>query len=249
MIMRRRLLPRLAKLGLILGALPLTCSTVMANALVLESTVPGVQRLQELTDDRQLTIPIGAHLQVVISQDSKVKTVQILGPRAGTVAALLRPEPFPERIWNVVKQLAQTGGSDETGVAAARGSRAWLSVMVNGAHPESKGAICVEDGALPTLTRLAESKDTSVVITDRQGRQSSPVDLTALRASWPASVQVRDGGVYRIIPNSSAAVEFRLRVVPSGMLNDLSSVQTLDALEARGCRQQVNAALRKVVSQ
>jgi len=247
--MRRRFLRRLAKLALIAGGLPLTCNTVMANALVLDSTVPGIQKLTELTDDRQLAIPLGRHLQVVVSQEGKVKTVQILGPREGTVAALLRPEPTPQRIFNMLQQLMQTGGADETGVAAARGSRAWLNVMVNGAHLESRGAICVEDGTLPTLTRGTDGKDTSVVITDRQGKQSAQVDLTGLRASWPTNVPIRDGGIYRVIPNTSAAVEFKLRVVPTGLLNDPTSIQALDALEARACRQQVNSALRKVVSQ
>jgi hypothetical protein len=236
-----------AHLGLIAGWLALTCGSGLASVIVWESSVPGIQRGQELADDRQLNIPFGTHLLVITGQDNKVKQVQINGPRTGRIAELLNPQPLPARLISLLLRLAQTGGAEQTGMAAARGARGG-SLLLNGVGLASKAAICLEENALPTITPVPDSKDTSIYVTNQQGTQSPTLDLRA-PVSWPANIPIKDDGVYRLVPNNSPWVEVRLRIVPHGVLGDVTTIESLDALEARGCRLQITAALNKIVSQ
>jgi len=244
-LINRTLLRRSASLGLMGGWLALTCGVSLANVIVFDSSVPGIQIGQDLTDDRQLNVPFGTHLLVIAGQDSKLKQVQINGPRTGTVSELLNPQPLPARLLSLLIRTAQSGGSDQSDTAAARGRSTTL--LLNQIAVEPNAAICVEEGALPTIELAPGGNNTVINVTDHQGSRSAPLNLTSgAGAPWPTNVPIRDSGVYRIIAISSPQIEFKLRLVPRGALGDVTTVQSLDALEARGCRHQVNAALGKI---
>ena len=246
-LLNGHLLRRSAGLGLVAGWLALGSGSVLANVIVFESSVPGIRLGQDLPDDHQLNIPFGTHLVVIAGQDSKLKQIQINGPRAGRVSELLNPEPLPARLLNLLMRTAQTGGADETGTAAARGRSAFL--LLNDVAIEPNAAVCIEEGSSPKIALAPGAGDTAVRVTDHQGMRSAALELkSGSGATWPASIAIRDGGLYRVVATSMPQIEFKLRLVPTGGLGDLTSVQAIDALDARGCKHQVTAALRKIMA-
>jgi len=221
-----------------------SASAFAASAVVMESSLAGLQRGQELTEDQQIDIPRGDHLLVAVVQNGSLRQVDIQGPRSGKVKDLLKPEPMSTRLWQLFQQLTRTGGASQGGVAASRG--VWLTV--NDVPLGGDVSVCVEEGSAPMIT-LVSGNSTSVRLSDNQGAQSATLRLSpGTGAAWPAAVPLKDGDVYRIIEQSNPQVELKLRLVPRGSLGQISSVGTLEVLATRGCEQQALAALRKVVA-
>jgi hypothetical protein len=243
--MRRVSWRRCAEVGLTAAVLAFTSGAALANVVVLESDVLGIQRGQDLSDERVLVLPFGTHLLVLASQDNKLKTIQINGPRSGKVKDLLGAQPIPQRLMGAVMRALQTGGADQTGVA---GSRGFPIVVADVGVDRNTGVVCVREGALP-LVGVPRDSGKSVNISDQQGTRSASleVSLSGSPATWPDSVPIHDGAHYRIIPSNSPQVGVKIRLVSSETLSDASSVHALETLDERGCKQQVDAAVRKIV--
>jgi hypothetical protein len=182
---------------------------------------------------------------VITAQNNHAKQIQINGPRNGRVGELLHPEPLSARLLSLLVRMARTGGADQGGLVGARGA----SLMLNDTGLEAQASVCLEEGALPKIVIAPGSKDTFVFVTDRQGTKSAPLTFASQQVPWPATVPIKDGALYRLIPNNSPWVEIKIRIVPKGSLGDVTAIASLDALEQRNCNRQVNDAVNKIVAQ
>src|SRR5262249_10268348 len=107
-----------------------------------------------------------------------------------------------------------------------------------------KTTICVENGTSPSIAVASGSDSASVRLTDDSGIQSATVSLGATTpAQWPATLPLTDGSVYRINAPSGPDGVLEVHMLPTGTLQNLSSVGALETLAARGCERQVAAAL------
>jgi hypothetical protein len=234
---------RVLQLSLITWSLVVASESATANVIVVESNVDGIQIHQELADDHSLDIPYGGHLLVLTGRNGALKQVAIKGPRLGTVKDLLKPEPIPDRLWNMLLNLTQTASADQSGLAGTRGRRPH-HLVVNDTPLDPGDVVCVEQGTLPTIV-LAGNAAAARVSADH-GAHSVPLEVSPSGASWPSSVPIEDDVVYQIT-DGTARVDVTLRVIPAGTLGSGTSVQTLDALETRGCQRQLVAMMRKVI--
>jgi hypothetical protein len=233
----------IAKAGLFAAIIGFS-SAASASVLVLDSSVDGIQRHQELSDDQVVKVPFGRHLSVLVAQDGNFKNVRINGEQEGTVKDLMNPQPVSVRLWNVVKNAVLTGGADLSTRAASRD----IPLIVNDVAVKPSVVVCVEERTNPVIRLAPDKNGTSLIIFDASGKQSSRLDLPTGGSSvaWPSEVAVKDNGIYRIIAEKIPQAEITLRVVPSGTLTDVSSLKSLDALNARGCLRQVATAVKKL---
>jgi hypothetical protein len=216
-------------------------SAATAGAFVMDSSVDGIRSQQELADDLKLDIPSGRYVLVLVSQNGVVKQIRITGPRVGTVRELLRPEPIPAKLWTMLKRLAETGGADQNDITGARFA-APARVVINGMEYESGDVVCVEQGAAPTIALDGPGK---VHVSAENGAQSAALDAAGT-TYWPSTLPISDNAVYRIA-NTDFSANVRLRVLARGALGATASLQTLSALEAKGCQRQLRTAMQTIV--
>ena len=220
-----------------------------ASVVVMESTVSGLQRGQELADDLRIDIPPGNHVLVGVVQNSELKQIDIVGPRTGQVRDLLHPEPVSSRLWRLLINLTQKGGASESGFGAVRSIRSnrTIRVAVNDVPVVGNVALCVEQGTVPSMGLASGGDSASVRVSENLGGQAAAVDLPsgAGHVPWPASVPLKDGSLYRITASGSPDVVIEMHMVPSGTLRNVSSVKALEVLATQGCEQQARFALER----
>jgi hypothetical protein len=236
-----------ARLGLVVAWFVVSCAAAMAaSVVVMDSSIRSLPRGQELADDQKLDIPSGDHVLVGVVQNGQLKQVDIKGPRTGTVKQLLNPEPTSARLWHLFLQLLQTGGASEGGVAASRGVR----LTLNDIPIRGNISVCLEEGVVPAIALASSGESTTVRVSDNQG--ASPATLTlaggAPGTSWPSSIPIRDGDVYRIMEASNPQIELKVHLLPPGTFSDASSLRALEVLVTHGCEQQAMAMLRRKVA-
>jgi hypothetical protein len=235
---------------LVVGAwLALSLGTAMAGVVVMDTSVAGLQRGQELSDEQQLDIQGGDHLLVGVVQNGQLKQVDIRGPRHGRVKELLNPEPVSTSLWQMVVRLLKTGGASQGGIAASRGVRVTFNDLpIHGDVP-----FCLEEGSVPRLALAtgSDSESTSLRLSDNQGTQATMIKLPPGQSvAWPTGMPLKDGGVYRIMEASNPQIEVKVRMVPKGSLQDPTSLSALETLVSHGCELQAGAvALRKTLPQ
>jgi hypothetical protein len=216
-----------------------------ASVVVMDTSLAGMQRGQELMDEQQLNIPSGDHLLVGVVQDGQLKQIDIRGPRTGKVKDLLSPEPTSTSVWQMIVQLARTGGASQGGIAASRG----LRLTLNDVPIRGDVAVCIEENSAPKLAIASGDAGTLVRLSDNQGTQSTTLNLPlGSGVAWPSSLPLKDGDVYRVMEQSNPQIELKVRIVPKGSLQEPVSLKALETLVARGCEQQAFTAAKKMVA-
>ena len=125
---------------------------------VLESTATNVKVGTAFAMSDRITVPAGASVRVVMPSG---KTQMIKGPYSGVAADLAKGQKANDGVVAWIKNLVQTGGSNEKTPGATRSARApeqpaafsWTAIPVT-----ANSTICVEKGAKLQLRRAAIAK-------------------------------------------------------------------------------------------
>jgi len=234
---------RAAALVLALGS---AATLAHADLYVVESTAAAVKVGSQLSPSDALNIPAGAHIRAVLPSG---KTQTIKGPYQGTVADLEKGQIRNDGMMTWVRNILQTGGSNEATPGATRSisppapnARAgagfsWTTVPV-----ATEGSVCVEKGARLQLVRSPTHQPSRATVVDVANAVQGEVQWDAGNdaAAWPANVTVRPDGVYALLVQDRPRRQVTLRVVEKPAESDV-----LVELYRLGCRQQFEAWMRE----
>lgn len=211
---------------------------------VLESTATNVKVGTAFTMNDRITVPAGASVRVVMPSG---KTQMIKGPYSGAAADLAQGQKPNDGVVAWIKNLVQTGGSNEKTPGATRSARApeqaaafsWTAVPVT-----ADSTICVAKGANLQLRRTASSSADRVTVVDLATSERGEAAFAAGSdtASWPAGVKLRPDGDYVLLaPENRPRRQLTLRVLDSLPGED----DVLAELAARECKYQFDAWVKE----
>ena len=211
---------------------------------VLESTATGVKAGTAYAMGDRIAVPAGASVRVVTPSG---KTLTIKGPYTGTGAELAQGQKANDGVIAWIKNLVQTGGSNEKTPGATRSMRAseppavfsWTDVPTT-----IDSTICIENGAKLQLRRAVAQAADRITVVDLTTAQRAEVEFAAgsQTAAWPAGVTPRADGAYTLLaPENRPRRQVTLRV-----LNRLPGEDdVLAELAARECRYQFDAWVKE----
>lgn len=221
-------------------------ATALAGVVVIESRLPNLKRGQELANDSVIDVPQGARILVAVPQGPELKTVEIRGPRQGTVLELLNPAPVPKRVLDMVRDFASSGGTNLGSTAAARGSR----ILLNQVPLSESTVVCVEQGSLPAIALGSGVSKASLRIVDtRNSQQARVIELNGeqQRVNWPAAMALRDAVTYQVLEDGQPRIDLTIKTIPTGTLGNPGWIRSLETLERAGCDQQLVTSLRSIM--
>ncbi len=231
---------RIAALAAGLCLLPLAAA---ADVLVIASDVPEIRAESELKADQ--TIRIGPGQQITLLLPSgEYKTVP--GPFDGRVESLYRNPGFFHRVYEIVKELWTTGGSDDSEAIGVRmlpfpqATPDWRAIRLQKGAPDS--VYCYETGARPILTHSEQLGIELLRVIGQAGASGEAAaewPRGAATLDWPAGMAVVDGGRY-MLTLADMTLNVTLRQIPAGSLSDGNVLKTLGEAE---CRMQIAAWL------
>lgn len=211
---------------------------------VLESTATNVKVGTAFTMNDRITIPAGASVRVVMPSG---KTQMIKGPYSGVAADLAKGQKPNDGVVAWIKNLVQTGGSNEKTPGATRSARApeppvgfsWTTIPVT-----ADSTICVEKGAKLQLRRAPSPGADRVTVVDLATSERGEAAFAAGSdtAPWPAGVKLRPDGDYVLLaPENRPRRQLTLRVLDSLPGED----DVLTELAARECKYQFDAWVKE----
>lgn len=221
-------------------------ASALAGVVVIESRLPNLKRGQELANDSVIDIPQGARILVAVPQGPELKTIEIRGPRQGTVQDLLNPAPVSKRVLEMVREYASTGGTTMGATAAARGSR----ILVNQVPLTETTVVCVEQGSLPPIALGSGVAKAMLRLVDtRNSQQARVIELNGEqpRVNWPANMLLRDAVTYQVLEDGQPRMDLTIKTIPTGTLGNPTWVRSLETLERAGCDQQLVTSLRSII--
>lgn len=233
---------------LALGALLVASSgSVLAQSqgqiYVLESTATGVKAGTAYAMGDRIAVPAGASVRVVTPSG---KTLTIKGPYSGTAAELAQGQKANDGVVAWLKNLVQTGGSNEKTPGATRSARAseppaafsWTDIPTN-----ANSTICVEKGATLQLRRTVSQTAERITVVDLTTTQRGETEFAAgsQTAAWPSGVTLRSDGDYALLaPENRPRRQVTLRVLDRLPGED----DILAELATRECKFQFDAWVR-----
>src|SRR5262249_27449435 len=112
--------------------------------------------------------------------------------------------------------------------------------------PEGAATVCIESSQRLQLAR--GSKDFTFRVYEGGTIRGNLIALNEAspQATWPSQAVIRDNGLYRL-RGSSDTVDLTLRLLRAGTLARLPQVATIEELDRRGCRAQVERALQQSI--
>ena len=211
---------------------------------VLESTATNVKVGTAFTMNDRITVPAGASVRVVMPSG---KTQMIKGPYSGVAADLAKGQKANDGVVAWIKNLVQTGGSNEKTPGATRSARApeqpvgfsWTAIPVT-----ADSTICVEKGAKLQLRRASSSSADRVTVVDLATSERGEAAFAAGSdtAPWPVGVKLRPDGDYVLLaPENRPRRQLTLRVLDSLPGED----DVLMELAARECKYQFDAWVKE----
>jgi hypothetical protein len=210
---------------------------------VLESTATAIRvgTAYGMTD--RIDIPAGASVRMVMPSG---KTQTIKGPYAGPVSDLAKGDKPNDGVMAWIRNLLQTGGSNERTPGVTRSIRAappparfsWTAIPV-----DIDSTICVQKGARLELRRRSLQGLEQITIADEAGTQRGVAEFATGRdsAPWPEAIPVRADTRYVLGHNSGTSRRVMLRVLDSLP----AEADILPELAARNCKYQFDAWVRE----
>jgi hypothetical protein len=215
-----------------------------ADLYVVESSVPAVTVGSRLADSDTLTIPSGSFVRAVLPSG---KTQTIRGPYSGTVADIAKGQAQNEGVMAWIRNILQTGGSNEATPGATRSiGRESAKPRVGfswSAVPVADGTVCVEKEAKLQLVRAPSTRPDRLAIIDTASatRGEAQWEAGSDAAAWPASVMPRSGATYFLLQQDRPQREIKLQV-----LDRLpAEADVLTELHRLGCKAQFEAWVRE----
>ena len=207
--------------GFVLFAMAFSASGVVAQVIVLQSSVPKYKAGKTLTKTDRVTIPEGGSLMVVLPTGA---TRTINGPFEGKVSGLASGKTSNAALFNAVKEFVRTGGSTTQSVGAMRsvssrrGGRAprienakfsWTTVPIS-----ARGDVCLEKGAEISLIRGKAGKALTVTVVDMQSSNRAKVRFedADTAVAWPAELQLKNNS-FAILPDGRSMQQIRMRLI------------------------------------
>jgi hypothetical protein len=211
---------------------------------VLESTATNVKVGTAFAMSDRITIPAGASVRVVMPSG---KTQMIKGPYSGMAADLAKGQKANDGVVAWIKNLVQTGGSNEKTPGATRSMRApeppvsfsWTAIPTT-----VDSTICLQKGAKLQLQRLTSQLADRITVVDLATAERGEVEFAAgsQTAPWPAGVTPRPDGAYVLLaPENRPRRQLTLRVLDSLPGED----DVLAELAARECKYQFDAWVKE----
>jgi hypothetical protein len=211
---------------------------------VLESTADTVKVGTGYAMGDHIIIPAGASIRVVMPSG---KTQTIKGPYSGPVADLTKGQQVNDGVITWIKNLMQTGGSQERTPGATRTMRApdrpasfsWTTIPA-----AVDSTICVEKGASLQLRRAPSQRADRITVVDDATGQRGDAEFApgSEIAPWPSAVVPRHDGLYTLLaPENRPRRQLTLRVLDSLPGDD----DVLAELAARDCKHQFDAWVRE----
>ena len=219
-------------------------SAQQGRIYVIESTVTSIEAGKEYALSDRLTIPAGGTIRAVMPSG---KTQTIRGPHSGPLSDLAKGQNMNERVFSWIKSFFETGGAQEKTIGAARSAApppppppafSWTAVPI-----DHDGDVCVIKGRPLQLVR-AHTKSAgriTVVDVEKAGKGDARWAKGGWTTAWPSSVAVRPDGTFTLLVPDEPAREVTLRVLDRVPGAD----DTLNALAARGCKEQFDAWMRQ----
>lgn len=224
-------------LALLASTLPIA---VRADVVVMSSDEPSIKPRQVLKDAERISVGAGRTVRVMDTS----ATYEIKGPRDGTVAEVVKPEPLDQSLWQKVLDFIGTGGRDTRPGATRSATAVPVEVRIDNV-PVGAGkavTVCLARDARPTLVQTGGAP-LEVVLASATG--GTPVKLTLQelgeRSPWPAALALTDGGKYKVIVGSGTAGDLVVRLVAPA---DLTGPRAMKILNGLGCTAQVDALIR-----
>lgn len=220
-------------------------ATAMASVVVMESRIPTLKRGQVLADETRIDVPFGTRLLVALTQGGELKTVEIKGPRKGTIKELLNPESISERLIKMARDYATSGGKSLGTTAAARGAR----ILVNQVPVIERSVVCVEQGSLPIIALGSGIDKANLRLLDaRNSQQARMIELSGKepRVAWPTTISLREGGSYQLLEDGQPRIDLTVKMIQPGTLSNPTWARSLETLDRAGCQEQLRAALRGI---
>lgn len=211
---------------------------------VLESTAPNVKAGSAFAMDDRVTVPAGASVRVVTPSG---KTQTIKGPYSGKAADLTTGEKANDGVIAWIKNLVQTGGSNEKTPGATRSMRtaeAPTSFSWTAVPTATDSTFCVEKGAKLQLRRASPGAADRITVVDLTTTARADVEFAAdsTTTPWPAGVTPRDDGAYTLLaPENRPRRQVTLRVLSQLPGDD----DILAALAERECKYQFDAWVKE----
>ena len=211
---------------------------------VLESTAANVKVGTAFTMSDRITVPAGGSIRVVMPSG---KTQMIKGPYSGVAADLAQGQKPNDGVVAWIKNLVQTGGSNEKTPGATRSARApeapvgfsWTTIPVT-----ANSTICVEKGAKLQLRRAPSPNEDRVTVVDLVTSERGETTFAAgsETAPWPAGVTPKPDGDYALLaPENRPRRQLTLRVLDRLPGED----DILAELAARECKYQFDAWVKE----
>ena len=235
--------------GLAIAAVLISFSgAAMAQALlyVIESTTPSVKVGTAYGPTDRVNVPSGNSVRIVLPSG---KTHTIKGPYNGTLSDLAQGEAPNDSVMAWLKNLLQTGGSNERTPGATRSVRpmpaapqyfSWTAIPI-----DADGTICVQKGARLELQRRSQRSAEQVTIVDEASARRGVTEFYVGRtnAPWPEGVVVLPDMRYVLALDSGVSRRLTLRVLEK-LPNE---TDILKELATRGCRYQFDAWVREKI--
>ena len=240
------------RLVLGVGAAALLAAAVMGPAVaiahekqifVLESTAPGVKAGKAYSANDMITVPAGASVRLVLPSG---KTQTLKGPLSKTVLELGEGQETHGSVAAWLKNLLQTGGSQERTPGATRSARprpaapqfSWTDIPVG-----AEGTFCVQKSAQVRLHRTSSSTAERVTVADPKGlRSEAEFKAGSETAPWPAALPA--SGPYTLTAGTGAGSKITINVLEKLPAED----DTLAELANRQCKYQFEAWVKQNVA-
>ena len=235
---------RILLLTAILVAAGIRLAHAQGEVYVLESTAASVKAGTAYAMGDRITVPAGASIRAVMPSG---KTQTIKGPYSGTAADLATGQKANDGVVAWIKNLMQTGGSNERTPGATRSARApeppaafsWTVVpaTVNSTFASRRAPSCSWGARRRTSAER-------VTVVDLTTAQRGEVEFAAgsQTAPWPAGVALRSDGDYSLLaPDNRPRRQVTLRVLDSLPGED----DMLAVLAARDCKYQFDAWVKE----
>lgn len=249
--MVRKMKSRLTTVRLIALALALLIAApgwavAQGQIYVLESTVDTLKAGKAYDMGERISIPADGSIRAVMPSG---KTQTIRGPYSGPVADLAKGQKANDGVVSWIKNLMQTGLSQERTPGATRSMRpieappkfSWTEVPA-----ALDGNFCIEKGAKLKLRRAASARAERMTVTDVATSKSGEVEFAddADTTEWPVAVMPTADAVYSVAGADKRARRVKLRV-----LDSLPSDEDLVAeLAARQCKHQFDLWVKEKVA-
>lgn len=226
--------------GMIVSAPGFAAQPVLADIIVLESDIAGLEPGQAYGDSTAISLAEGQTLSVMLPSG---ETRNLKGPAELKVADLTNGVPIDKSVWETVTGILQRGGASDEEAGAVRGFGSDMSSEFSWSviPAFASGSLCVDQNAALSIARPPLGDVETMTIADADGAKVPvrwPSDGETV--AWPIQLPPIADKTYIFMVPSLPATEVTLRFMVPPLPDESRLIPSLVKL---GCTFQVESWL------